>query len=610
MFPLTRWNKVLYSMALLLWIKRNWRNYFSPIILLAVIVLFSHFFFAADFGLFEDDAVRVVYPYLRPLTGKTIVPQLMHEFSVFYEGRPLGFFIPQLLVSIFRFFKSLPAIYYLGSSVIIFNAALFFTFVMRLTSNRLLSFIAALIFTLYPADTTHPFLLHIFHIQFGLMFLLLAFLSYLNHCTWLSYIFAVFVLLDYETPYWLFLIAPLLTSDFVLSKGLLKKLFKHALLLTFLFIIYMLLRVFSGESRVGEFVSGSYRDLSVIDLPFRTIFVMIIGPLYSLFSFLAGPYDALVHLTGTTIISVFLAFLFFYVLFARVFLLDLGQTQFHAIPFISSGFSISAPSQIINSIKVLVLGIVSFPLSYILGFHLHYYPVIAGKVSSVHMASAIPGALFIASLLYAGYFWLSKKGLKNWGLIILMTFFSMIVGYRIWIQQDIRLASLKFSRMVAQVLPQIQDVGPETLVLVDARSLEDTTYLPAYDNRFVFYTMLENIYELPAEFHPDLAIVHGYPRVDHPFFSIGPNIYYNNYILNNSSGPHLMKDGDVILFLWDGEKFVRQYDGELFDGISLKASGQPTLPDFKKTAVFNWYYDPSLSTLMGPLVHQSIWGQE
>jgi hypothetical protein len=66
----------------------------------------------------------------------------------------------------------------------------------------------------------------------------------------------------------------------------------------------------------------------------------------------------------------------------------------------------------------------------------------------------------------------------------------------------------------------------------------------------------------------------------------------------------------VILITWDGEQFVRQYGESFYNDISLKPHGDPTLPDFQRTSVFDWYYYPELQDLSGPLEHPVIWNSE
>jgi hypothetical protein len=590
------------------WIERNWRDTIFPIILLGCLILFSHFLFASDFGLIGDDAWRVVHPYRFPLTIKTVIPTLLKEFSIFLEGRPLGFFIPQLLVSVFRVFKSLPGIFYLGSSVLILNAALFYAIVFRLSRNRFLSFLSAVIFSVYPADTTQSFLTHIFHIQTALTFLLLAFLSYLHRQKWLAFVFAACVLLDYETPYWLFIVAPLLESDFVFNKTLRKKLLSHSALMVVLFAVYFVIRIFAGENRMDMLVGGSYQGLSFVDLPLNTVFVMAIGPFYSLFSFLAGPYDALRHLTITTLVGIGLSLSVFYVILSLFFQQPAQACRVRLT--IVKGLVVSSDPSVIGALKLIRLAVIAFPFTYVMAIHLQGGPIVLGKTTSVHMTSAFPGALLVASLLYIFYYWLSKKGFRTWALLGMAGFLSIIFGYRLWIQQDYRLASLKFSRMAAQVLPQIQDVGPDTLVIVDARPLEDTTYYPAYGNTFVFFSMLNNIYALPPEFQPDLAILHGPSQVDQEFYFSEGNYYFDTQVFHPGRGAHRIEDGGVILITWDGEQFVRQYEESFYNDISLKPHGVPTLPDFQRTSVFDWYYYPELQDLSGPLEHPVIWNSE
>lgn len=182
-------------------------------LLLGIVILCAHFLLSNEFGIYEDDIRFVHSPFQNPITFSTLPSFILGQLRQFIIGRPIGFIIPALIVSTVRWANgTLLVIYLVGFLIIYLNALLSYVWVNRFTRFPPLAFLAAVIFTLFPADTTHLYLTHNLSLQFAMTWLILAFIIFPSKQRWLSYILSALVLFTYESPYWLFLAAPIIVG--------------------------------------------------------------------------------------------------------------------------------------------------------------------------------------------------------------------------------------------------------------------------------------------------------------------------------------------------------------------------------------------------------------
>src|SRR5207302_4136088 len=98
-------------------------------------------------------------------------------FTSLPQGRPLGFFLPDLLSFIGDKLGGLPAIYLIGFLVVTLNTFLCYR-LLRVRVPPAPAVVGAAVFCLFPADTTKILLTHDFQLQPSLTFALLAALAY------------------------------------------------------------------------------------------------------------------------------------------------------------------------------------------------------------------------------------------------------------------------------------------------------------------------------------------------------------------------------------------------------------------------------------------------
>lgn len=587
-------------------IKQFFGSTLFHIFALVVIIFVSHFFLAKDFGIYEDDMAFVAHPFITEMTWQDF---LVNRFSSWLAGRPVGEVIPAFLVLLFRPFNNLSLIYLAGSISIIINAVLFYFLVLRLSKIKTLAFIAAIIFTLFPADTTQLFLTHNLGLQYSITFLLIGFYLYLNNRKVLSYIFVCFLLLTYETPYWIFITAPLF-SYFLHAKVTKRQIIIHSIIMIAIFCLNTFIRLQIGEDRASQFISSSINNFSILSIPLKAINSMFLGPLFSLFAFIYGPLDAIVHLTLLTLVVMIVSFLI--ILCFNFFTSskhEAVEQKNIILEYKVFGNSISIESSDTQSqcIKMLILGIIAFPFSYLLSLHFYNHVINTGRMTSIHMAAAFPGALVVSAVLFLFFSYLKTKN-RLLAIVVISFFFSVLIGYRFWIQQDFKLARLKITRMTTQIIEQIQDTANDTIIIVDAHQLEDTTYIESYNNQFIIHSMMLDLYyyNTPQRFFPKIILLNR-PLGEVDLFFEDGSFYYDFYFRFDPE-PYVLEDGNVIYIAWDGKRFVRQYGVlELPGGtIALREPGEDVLGQFEKTPVFDWFYRPELLDLEGPLSHDTL----
>src|SRR5262249_51996995 len=200
------------------------------------------------------------------------------------QGRPFGFFLPDLLSFIGDKIAGLAAIYVLGLCVVTLNTFLCY----RLLRTRVPlapAAVGAAVFCLFPADTTKILLTHDFQLQPSLTFALLAGLAYAAGRAWLAYVVAAGALLSYENGFLALFALPLLVRPW--GPTMRRELIRHVLILVGIVALVVVLRLVVGETRATA-SAGSAADL----VP-RMVGSLVVGPLRSLAATVYQPLRAL-----------------------------------------------------------------------------------------------------------------------------------------------------------------------------------------------------------------------------------------------------------------------------------------------------------------------------
>src|SRR5262252_623134 len=236
----------------------------------ALLVWTAQFHRLLDFGLYEDD-----YFFISSAMGQdpSYLLERLKVFATLPQGRPLGFFLPDLLSFVGDKLGGLIAIYVLGFAVITLNTFLCYR-LLRIRVPVAPALVGAALFCLFPADTTKVLLTHDFQLQPALTFALLAGLAYAYDRKALAYVVAAGALLAYESGFLALFGLPLLVRRWY--RSLARELARHVLILGAIVLLAVLTRFVLGEVRATQSV-GSVADI----LP-RLAGSLVLGPARSL----------------------------------------------------------------------------------------------------------------------------------------------------------------------------------------------------------------------------------------------------------------------------------------------------------------------------------------
>jgi hypothetical protein len=408
---------------------------------IALITWIAHFWYFNHLGLYEDDYAFI--GNILTMDFSRFVDSVKNMNLAFFQGRVVGFNILFFSAYFAGKLGGLPLIYISAYLLALTNNILFYLFLQRLWNQPIFVLTGTLAFTLFPADNTRAFLTHI-HILPALTFLLLAFLSYLNDKKFWSYLLITASFLSYETCFLLFITAPFLTKK--PQSEIFKELIKHLFILGTIFLVVLILRKLTGDGRVGDL------DIATaISTPIRQI---ITGPFVCLGTFVYRPWQTLHNLRGELLIFVPLSLLMLLWLF-------LQNSRF-------SGLDSGENWPIIKQLSLLGISLLflAYPLTFTVPATL-----ISGRDSRVH-AAAVVGASILGGILgYLIVYLANSYRQKNLAALLLATYFSLLIGFGIIVQQQNKLSWKYQQAFWADVIQLAPDLNDGQVILVDAPSL-------------------------------------------------------------------------------------------------------------------------------------------
>ena len=257
------------------------------LVLLAATVWLAHFYHFRSLGLYEDD-----YTHTSPALGWNAgeaARWVLASLTSWDLGRPLGYALGAILSFLGAQLGGLPGMYVLAFVVHALNAGLFYSLLKRI-GQRGIGLIGGVLFALFPADTTHPFLMHSFGLHTSLTFLLLASHAYLSGRKVSAYVLALCCLLIYETPYGVFLGIPIVLLPW--DRNLPRQLLRHAGIWLAVLAMVVAIRFAMGEGRIEALGPGSGQLTTIMG---HTLNALVIGPAVSIPQFWRGPQWAIAH---------------------------------------------------------------------------------------------------------------------------------------------------------------------------------------------------------------------------------------------------------------------------------------------------------------------------
>ena len=423
-------------------------------LLLATVTFVAHFLYINKFGLYEDDYALINLDW----NLSHILEVLKARFEYWTAGRPIGYVFIYGLTYLGNSLSGLTGDYFLGFMIVLLNTILVYLLIRRF-SPELIAVIAALVFCLFPADTTKELLTHDFGVQPGITFMLLASISYSSGKRILPYIFFAIGLLIYESTIIAFAFIPLLLCD--INKERLLQWSKHVLICVLIVAVSLIVRYVVGEQRLETDIIGTKQS----NLLFKILVSLFAGPGVSLSSFLIQPMIAIKngsHLAMGVSAIIFVALLsVFYLIIKRescngkAALVEVNNNAHNDIV----ETYVKVNKDIVMATKFVLVGGIMWSASYLFSFT-HWPPfALAGRSTSVHI-----GATFPASVVMAGFSWLLYVYMAGkWKLFLLAAvsaYLSILVAFGVIVQTDFA-ASWKqqrwFWKSVNKLVPDFGD---------------------------------------------------------------------------------------------------------------------------------------------------------
>jgi hypothetical protein len=432
-------------------------------VLCAVLAWLAQFHHFRDFGLYEDD-----YWFVAQAMGKDpsyLADRLRTAITVLPQGRPLGFFLPDLLSFVGDKVGGLSAIYLLGFLIVSLNTYLCF----RLLCTRVPlapAAVGAAVFCLFPADTTKILLTHDFQLQPSLTFALLAALAYVAGRRWWAYVIGAGALLSYESGYLALFALPLFADCW--DRRMPRRLVVHAALLSAVMGVVVLARFAAGEDRA----TSSAGSVTAILPPL--LGSLVLGPVRAVAAMLYGPLKAIPTWDlETAVVSVIALAAFAGLLWATM----------RRAPAVAPG--LGAP------LRVAVAGAAMLILGYGLAFT-HFPPnAVVGRGTSVHLGATLGMAVLAAAVAW----WLLSLQ-PRLAMAVLATYLALAVGYYVTIERDFSHSWQIQRAFWQQVAGCCSDLQDSTVLLYELSPADEpTTFI--FTNSWADPLILNQTYAFP-----------------------------------------------------------------------------------------------------------------
>ena len=408
----------------------------------AILVWLAQFHHFLDFGLYEDD-----YWFISEAMGKdfSYVANRFHTaFTTLPQGRPFGFFLPDLLSFIGDKLDGLPAIYLLGFAVVSLNTFLCYR-LLRSRAPVAPAAVGAAIFCLFPSDTTKILLTHDFQLQPSLTFALLAALVYMSGWRPLAYLISAGALLSYENGFLALFGLPLFARRW--DRRTPREFIQHALILIGVVAVVVTTRFLVGERRA----TGSAGSLTEILPPL--LGSLVLGPVRSLAGMFYGPFKAIPTWDVETGVAVVIGLVGFGVLLWRT------RTSARA-------------ERSRDAVELTLAGVTMLVLAYGLAFT-HFPPnALVGRGTSVHL-----GATLGMAVIAAGVTWLALSLRPRLAVAIGAAYLALAVGYYVTIERDF-MRSWQLQRAFwQQVAACCSDLRDSTVLIYELNPADEPTFI-------------------------------------------------------------------------------------------------------------------------------------
>lgn len=558
-----------------------------PFIFLATLIWVAHFWHSASFGLYEDDYNMVSRGMA--MSGQELWKTIRAVFLRFEGGKPFHASFVYLLSFLGSKLGGLTILYWIGYLLVTLNAFMFYMLLKRIATDSV-SFLGAIAYALFSADTNQAFLTHALGFQPSLAFLLLAIHCYLSERRFLSYLLATLTLFTYEVTFPIFFAAPLLTRKW--NKQTLKVLVGHGLVLGSILAIFVIFRYAIGETRVSTLTFPE-----IITVP---VTHMIQGPFMSVRSYIHRPYQALRALTGRLALIIVTAIPAFLLILRRA-EIEWEMNVSGVATFIRKVFRegladsirnsfipLQLPSRLIDVIKLGISGLVMLILAYPFTFTVSPLSVY-GRNTRVHFAAIIGATIICACICWLIINLAGSVKLKWIGALVIAVFFSLMLGFGFVVQDDYRRAWVLQREFWSDVVPLIPDMEEGTVILVDPSQLRDTLHIGA--NFWNLPRVLDQIHRYPSEWVESPKVYRLVPDWQKHIVTEGGQFQLN--ASTTFAPPSTYKDvqnSNVVLIETSTGQPVRRTEPVVLDGVEYPLKRLETIgfPRFEEGYLFDF----------------------
>jgi len=480
-----------------------WVTPLTIILLCLALIGISRFLFASGFGLYEDDYTRI--PRALSMSSADLAREVSSAFSGFVDhGKPMHPTVIYSLAILGAAINGVQGIYLIAYLVVGLNAVLFFLLMKRISSIRFAG-LAGISFAVFSADITQAFLTHALGLQTALTFLLLAFLAYAANRKVLAYLFVLALLLTYETPFFVFMAAPILL-DRSWGKRTVRSFLQNALVLGIMLLVIILIRARVEETRISGLTFPE-----VITIPLSH---MIQGPIASLATYVYRPYQAFTSLPAKTYLGLLPVFL---IIAWVIFRISMGeQSPPRSLRSLEeqrdrSGFTQASNIEKLRrwiqdgefDLHLFISGLMMLVLAYPLTFTVRAY-ALSGRDTRVHLAAALGAAMLWAWLGNRVLAWFSKH-ISAWlGSALLSAGFTLLVGFGLLVQADMVRAWNLQRELWGSIVEYAPDVEEGTVILIDPAGLTDTWAIDA--NTWAMPQILSYLFQYPTTWEAQPAV--------------------------------------------------------------------------------------------------------
>jgi hypothetical protein len=463
---------------------KGYYHYFLDVLFLATLFWVARYLFSAHFGLYEDDLTRI--PDAIAMGPEGIWGHLNLLMTHYYANRPLHEGFIYLFSWLGWHIHGLWGSYWVGYLITVVNITLFYLLLSRMHS-RFLGILGGLAYALFSADTTQAYLTMSLGGQISNTFLLLAFHSYLFGSKWLSYLLVYpIILFFYETPFLVFLAAPLLDNPKSTRQFWTNTLW-HVSVMTAMLLSSFLMRYAQGGNVNFE--------IGFRETVYTSLTHLIQGPIVAMGTYFLRPYQVLLAMNPVASIVSLLSFLLIALYLHNFIVAGAFEPGFFTKIIQARRFS-ELDEQTRRLLQLAAAGLVMLLLAYPMTFTTRI-TAISGRTTRGHLAGVCG-----ASLLFAAFAYVVQRTLASYhhgkaATLFLSGLFALLVGFGIMIQQDYVKAWKIQKDFWAELLPLIPDADNGTAILIQPEGLADVLQIGA--NTWNLSRMLNQIYIYPPE---------------------------------------------------------------------------------------------------------------